>query len=104
MDNPENTIIENDNEVSQHNPHPSEPAVTVPGIDLPAPETAKQPRNQQFKVPEPKNRQFTGRCTKTEYNIIQQVMKANNCTDIVRLMLFSINLHKQDLLTPFKLE
>ena len=74
----------------------------APEHDVPAPKPANQPRNQHLKVDEPKNRQFSARCTESEYRIIQQAMAANGCTDIVRLMLYSINLHKQDLLTPFK--
>lgn len=74
----------------------------VPGIDLPTPQLAKQPRNQHLKVDEPKNRQFTARCTESEHTLISAVMTANGCTDIVRLMLFSIKLHKKDVFTSFK--
>lgn len=104
MANPENSIVENGNEVPQHKPQPESEAVRVPGIELPAPPAAKQPRNQHLKVAEPKSEQFAGRATKTEYDLIQQVMKANGCTDIVRLMLLSIKYHQKDVLSSFKLK
>ena len=74
----------------------------VPGDDTPAPETAKQPRNQHLKVAEPKNKQFAARATESQYNIITAAMRANHCRDIVDLMLFSINLHKNDIFSSFK--
>ncbi|MGN7988679.1 hypothetical protein ACTJKC_15125 [Pedobacter sp. 22226] len=76
----------------------------VLGIDLPTPQPAKQPRNQHLKVDEPKNKQFTARCTESEHEAISAAMAANGCTDIVRLMLFSINLHKRDLFSSFKIK
>jgi hypothetical protein len=103
MDNPENANISNVNDAQPHNPQP--PIVSDPGagIELPAQKSGKQPRNQHLKVAEPKDKQLGGRATQTEFDLIQRAMKANGCTDIVRLMLFSINLHQKDILTPFKL-
>lgn len=76
--------------------------VNVPGIEPPAPQPAKQPRNQHLKVTEPKNKQFTARCTESDYALINKALKDNNCSDIVQLTLYAINLFKQDILTPFK--
>nr|WP_276898471.1 hypothetical protein [Pedobacter kyonggii] len=92
----------NENSSSEETPVIAVDVVTnpVPGIDLPQP--TKQPRNQHLKVEEPKNRQFTARCTESEHTLISAVMTANGCTDIVRLMLFSIKLHKKDVFTSFK--
>ncbi len=104
MNNPENNIAEDGDAVPQHNPKPESGAVQVQGIGLPAPQTAKQPRNQHLKVEEPKKMQFGGRATQSEHDLIQQVMKANGCTDIVRLMLLSIKYHENDLLSSFKLK
>lgn len=104
MDNPENGIPGNGDAVPQHNPQPESEGVPGPGIELPAPPTPKQPRNQHLKVDEPKNRQLGGRATETEYNLIQQAIKANGCSDIVRLMLLSIKYHQSDLLSPFKMK
>jgi hypothetical protein len=99
MDNPVNSIVDNDNVVPTHNnPGAADP---VPGIDLPAP-SAKQPRNQHLKVAEPKNKQFAARATESQYNDINAAMQANGCKDIVELMLFSMALHQKDILSPFK--
>jgi hypothetical protein len=76
----------------------------VPGIDLPKPQPVKQPRNQHLKVDEPKNKQFTARCTDSEHELISAAMAANGCKDIVRLMLFSIKLHKSDVFSSFRLK
>lgn len=83
---------------------PSAVPVPVSAAETATPETVKQPRNQHLKVDQPKSRQFTARCTQEEYDQINDAMKANNRTDIVRLMLFSINLHKNDLFTSFKIK
>lgn len=102
MDNHENEDKGLDTPMSENENTPNKEAGTVPAQPAPAPMPANQPRNQHLKVDEPKNRQFSARCTESEYKIIQQAMTANGCPDIVRLMLYSINLHSQDLLTPFK--
>ncbi|MFD2581516.1 hypothetical protein ACFSR6_03380 [Pedobacter vanadiisoli] len=73
------------------------------GIELHQVQPVKQPRNQHLKVDEPKNRQFTARCTESEHRLISAAMAANGCADIVRLMLFSINLHRKDVFSSFKL-
>ena len=101
MINPENNIV-SDNDL--HTPHPSVEAVPVTGIDLPAPQTVKQPRNQHLRVEAPKNKQFSARCTEQEHQIISSAMRANGCTDIVQLMLYSIKLHKKDIISSFKLK
>ena len=102
MQNPVNTAIDavviTDIEVSR----PPIETDTVPGIELPAPKSAKQPRNQHLRVAEPKDKAFAARCTQSEFDTITKAMQANGCTDIVRLMLLSIDLHKKDFLTPFK--
>lgn len=104
MENPENANVSDANTAQNHNVQPPAEAVPVAGIELPAPQAAKQPRNQHLKVAEPKNQQLSGRATQSEYDLIQQAMKANGCADIVRLMLFSLNLHKQDIFSPFKFQ
>lgn len=102
MDNPENTIVVKDNEVNPHKTPESETSVPVAGIELPAPQAGKQPRNQHLKVAEPKDKQFAARATATQHAEITAAMQANGCKDIVELMLFSMRLHRKDFLTPFK--
>jgi hypothetical protein len=102
MDNPVNSIVDNGNEVPTHKPQPVDEAGTEPGIELPAPQPAKQPRNQHLKVAEPKDKQFAARATANQHLAITAAMQANGCRDIVELMLFSMDLHRKDILTPFK--
>ncbi len=102
MDNPVNGIANNGDVVPTHKPNQSEQAATELGIDLPTPEPAKQPRNQHLKVADPKDRQFAARATAGQHAEITAAMQANGCKDIVELMLFSMKLHRKDILTPFK--
>lgn len=77
-------------------------ALPAVGTDVPTLEAAKQPRNQHLKVANPKNQQFTARCTEQDYQAIKSAMVANGCRDLVELMLFSMNLHRNDFLSSFK--
>lgn len=92
-------LTENSN--TDQNPLSADDVIIVPtpGIELPAPPIK---RNQHLTVSDPKNKQLTGRCTESEHAKLTAVMAANGCADIVRLMLFSLNLHDNDFFTSFK--
>lgn len=102
MQNPENATHLINDAVENIEVLPSNQPVNVPGIDLPGQQPVPQPRNQHLKVNEPKNKQFTARCTESDFALISKALKDNNCSDIVQLTLFAINLFKKDFLTPFK--
>jgi len=100
----ENTDLNPAATAVEQKPDPSAVPVPVPADKTAVPETVKQPRNQHLKTPDPKTMQIGGLCTPTEYTFLKQVIAANGCTDIVRLMLFSIKLHKNDVFSSFKLK
>lgn len=102
MLNNENADHSKDDAVENIEVLPSTEPVNVPGIELPGQQPAKQPRNQHLRVNEPKNKQFTARCTETQFAIINKALNDNDCDDIVQLTLYAIKLFKNDCLTPFK--
>jgi len=88
----------------EQKPDPSAVPVPVPADKTAVPETVKQPRNQHLKKPDAKILQIGGRCTPEEFVFLKNVIAANGCTDIVRLMLYSIKLHENDVFSSFKLK
>lgn len=73
---------------------------------VPDPIPAKQPRNQHLKVEIPKNKQFTGRATESEYNRINKALqlrkRPDQPYDIVRFCLDMMNHIEADFLQTFK--
>lgn len=96
----ENEVLPTDQHIQESRATPE--TVPAPGIELPGLPTAKQPRNQHLKVDQPKNKQFTARCTEAEAQKINAAMVANGKTDIVRLMLYAMDLFGNDFFTSFK--
>ena len=85
-----------DSEVPSQGPE----TIAEHGNGLPAP----APRNQFVTVPEPKNKQFTGRATETEYSRINAALAARKQAgtyDIVRFCLDMMNHIEDDFLQTF---
>lgn len=79
---------------------------TRPEDTAPPAAPARIPRNQHLKVPEPKNRQFTGRATEAEFNRINAGLQARKrgpeTYDIVRFCLDMMNHIEGDIFQTFK--
>jgi hypothetical protein len=78
----------------------------IPTVPETLPEPVPTPRNQFLKVPEPKNKQFTGRATQAESDRIEAAIKARkrdgSTYDIVRFALDMMDYIEDDILQTFK--
>lgn len=74
----------------------AEPEVLPPPA---APVIGKRPFTS---VPEPKNKQFTGRATEKEYERINKALAAHGGMDIVRFALKMMNHIENDIFQTFK--